>query len=548
MRYVLFKARMAQVDRGPMNRSIKLLAVAFVTLVSVLLPSMASAADDTVTFALIVAHNASGDPDVASLRFADDDGARFFELMAAMGASIDYLSVLDAESQATFSSLVPVARVPSRANLDAAMTRIRAATKVAKAAGKRTQFYFFFAGHGHVGKDREGYVHLVDGKFRRSDLFRAVIARSTADVNHVIIDACNAYFLVNRRGEGATERAALSAFLERESLGRYPNTGVILSTASEQEVHEWTQYRSGVFSHQLLSAMAGAADVDGSGGVDYQELGAFIAAANLSVRDPRAKLDIFARPPTIDRDAVLVRPPSSTPRWVMNVPAAVQGHYHLEDDRGVRYADFHKTDEQAVELTLVRRPFYYLRRSGAEAKVVAAQGDRVRFDRLQFKPRPITARGTVEESYRLDLYRTPFGKTFVMGFEAAVAQSGDLVLSAASEVPGTFERPATWGWITAGLAVVGAGVGTALLIAAQAKGDDLEAGKGAITLSAATQLQSEQYDLSIGGGVALGLAGALVVTAGILFAIDPGEEDAPATQIVPSASAEGAGLSLLGRF
>jgi hypothetical protein len=45
----------------------------------------------------------------------------------------------------------------------------------------------------------------------------------------------------------------------------------------------------------------------------------------------------------------------------LDVPRELEGHYYLEDDRGVRYADFNKSREQPLRLALLDRPHYYLR-------------------------------------------------------------------------------------------------------------------------------------------------------------------------------------------
>ena len=323
-------------------------------------------------FALVVANNHSLDRSLPALRYADDDGARFYELMASLGSTVKLLSVLDEETQKVFPALATRSRPPTRSALRAAMGQLRGAIQQARKAGRKTALYFYFAGHGDVGQDREGYIHLGDGRFSRSDLYREVISRSPADINHIIIDACNSYFLVNQRGgrKGRVSyQQAIQSFLAQETLDAHPNTGVVLSTASMAETHEWSRYRSGIFSHQLLSALWGGADVDGDRTVDYNELGAYVAAANLRVRDSRARLSIFARPPRSDLKAPVVnlkalrraQPQSRRQGRVaalLEIPKQMQGHFYLEDDRGVRHVDFNKTAEQPIKLALLDRPYY----------------------------------------------------------------------------------------------------------------------------------------------------------------------------------------------
>ncbi len=256
----------------------------------------------TRTYALVVANNRSLDTKVAHLDYADDDGARFYEMMSAVGHRVELLTRLDPESHRVFPRVARHARRPIRRELIAAMSRLRGVMARAKNEGHRVVFYFYFAGHGEVGKNRQGYIHLEDRRFSRRELYKYVIAKSPADVNHIVIDACNSNFMVMRRGSKPTKtafRQAMRSFLKKGSLKHYPNTGVILSTASAADSHEWSRYRSGIFSHQLLSALWGAADVNNDGAVSYLELKAYIHAANLRVRDPRARLKMRAVAPPL---------------------------------------------------------------------------------------------------------------------------------------------------------------------------------------------------------------------------------------------------------
>jgi len=447
--------------------------------VFVLAPSLAPAEPRVESFALVVANNKSLDPSLPQLQYADDDAARFYELMASTASQVEILAVLDEESQRVFPAIARATRAPRRAELREAIERLRKGILAARQRGSKTVLYFYFAGHGDVGPDREGQIHLLDGRFSRSDLYREVISRSPADLNHIIVDACNSYFLVNRRG-GPAGRAsveqAIRSFLERESLERYPNTGVVLSTASMAETHEWSRYRSGIFSHQLLSALWGGADVNGDQRIDYRELAAYLAAANLRVRDTRARLSVFARPPRADAAAALLslralrrpepgakRPALGKVAAFLTVPKQLQGHHYLEDDRGVRYLDFNKSLEQPLRLALLDRPYYYLRSATQEAMLRPEGQSELDAGSLSFAPLSTRSRGSVEESFRRDLYTVPFGRSFVAGFwtgRSAPAEEPEALLLAATARP-WYRRASTWKWVTAGTAAASLAVGIA---------------------------------------------------------------------------------------
>jgi hypothetical protein len=390
-----------------------------------------------------------------------------------------------------------------------------------------------------VGEDREAYVHLLDGRFSRSDLYREVIARSPAQVNHVIIDACNSYFLINRRG-GRAGRAsveqALRSFLASESLDRYPNTGVVLSTASSGETHEWSRYRSGIFSHQLLSALWGAADVDNDGQVDYAELSAYVAAANLRVRDARAGLSVYAQPPRSNASTALVelkafrrvsvgqrRPVPGRVAAMLDLPKALAGHYYLEDDRGVRYADFHKSDEQPLRIALLDRPYYYLRTGQREARLTLdVPGGRLDSNALRFAVRPLAARGSVEQSYRRDLYAVPFGRAFALGHASgrgapralAVAEDRGTAAGARSR------HLRIWKWVAAGGAAAALATGVTMQVLTARAQADLDAGAGEITMQRAADLQQQVNTRQAIAGVGFGVGAGLAVASLVLFLLD----------------------------
>lgn len=500
----------------------------------------------TRAFVLVVAHNRSVDRSVSPLRYADDDGARIYEVMSSFSERAVLLSILDDETQKIFPELARVARPPTRVQLRRAMNELRGEMVAARKAGFRTAFYFYFAGHGDVGADREGYINLLRNRFSRSDLYTEVIARSPADVNHIIIDACNSYYLVNRRGgrrARASHHQAIRSFLAEESLERYPQTGVLLSTASMNETHEWSLYRSGIFSYQLLSALLGGADVNGDGQIAYGELAAYIAAANLQVRDSRARLSIYAHPPKLQSDAPLLdmhalrrvaardrRPMPARVGAFLHVPKEMQGHYYLEDDRGVRYMDFNKSAEQPLRLALLDRPYYYLRSAQREALVRLGDESQIRAASLPFSPLETQSRGSVEQSFRKHLFATPFGRSFVMGYEAA--EGAGRRVDAAVVGPTDEERPwysrlGVWKWTTAAVAVAAVGLAVPMQVLSMKSADKLQQGAGKITMAEAVDLQDQSNLRQTVAAVSFGVAGAAAASSLVLFLLDRSPGEAP---------------------
>ncbi|HEX8822715.1 MAG TPA: hypothetical protein VF794_22500 [Archangium sp.] len=394
--------------------------------VALLVGTAASAAPERVTYALILANNASTDPKQAPLRYADDDGARYYELFAPRTRETVLLSVLDAETQSLHPGLAARTRPPTRAALQEALGRLNARMDADRARGAEPVLYFVFTGHGKRGPAGEGAVSLLDAPFTRTDLYEKVIAPSRASLLHLIVDACDSYFFVNSRGALPVAPArfeAVKSLLATRELSRYPHVGAVLSTTREQESHEWSAIRSGVFSHQVRSALAGAADVNADGRVEYSELQAFVAAANQGVEDVRGRLDVSIQPPPLDRAAPLVDLGGEARLGFLLLPAGLEGRLWVEDARGVRVTEFHKARERSVVLGLPLGSGYYLRATGREAPfqlsrasvVVDAAG-------LPWRDNTFASRGAVEDAFRDRLFSVPFGPHFYTGYMASLGQ------------------------------------------------------------------------------------------------------------------------------
>jgi len=407
-----------------------------------LLTCASSAQARTRTYAVVIAQNRSLDPGVKPLRYADDDGVKTWELLSLYADRAKLFVVMDEETTRLHPDAAKVAEVPERQAILDQLARFNDEMARDLARGDEPELFLVYAGHGDVDANGQGYVNLHDARLTRSDLYREVIAPSKAKFVHVVIDACKSYFMVNARGgkkwlddrvDPADDKsdAQVRAFLEEEQLDRYPRAGVIVATSGDQETHEWSRYQGGILSHELRSALSGAADVNGDGRVEYSELRAFLAAANARVKHPEARVQVFARAPSLDRHHALVdlrQAQESASRFLHFAPE-LAGRFHIEDDRGVRYADLNKEPGAAFDVVVSGRRGYYVRRAhdaiedGEEVSVPTPSQRRVEVARLSFRPRIVAARGSIEQSFRNDLFTVAFGRGFYDGF---VATSGDL--------------------------------------------------------------------------------------------------------------------------
>ena len=484
--------------------------------------SPASSDVNEQTFVVIVANNHSLDADTEPLRFADDDGAKYFEMFRAVGAKTALLAVLDPDAQQRYKEAAAAAVPPYRRNLmdrlDAFFDEIQAAND----AGQKTHFVFVYSGHGNIGANREGYLNLVDSKFRRSELFRDILAKSPATFNHIVLDACHAYYMVNKKGASdktGNYAGSVRSFLTTEELNRYPNTGVILAASSESETHEWSKWEAGIFSHELRSAMLGSADVDGDGKVTYAEAAACVEAANSAIDIPRARLKVFYQAPAVNVSLPLLNlsayARTRTPKVVF--PKEMAGRYYIEDARGVRIADFNYSAEQDLEVSLPGSGPFFVRTDTSESTIDTSQGV-VLAGNLSFESRTASSKGSVERSFRKDLYSVPFGLGFFLGAQAFLAQSGapqaDIEIR---EDAGPNRLTRVFGWVALGTGLA-AGVGSAVAygLARSAFSDYQKTDSE----SQAAAYQSDAENRLLTSRVLLGVGAALTVTGGVLLVID----------------------------
>ena len=489
--------------------------MSLVTLTALTLLSAVAPTNGRATYAVIVANNQPkpGSTALSALRYADDDGARFYEMFELFADRVVLHSVLDAESQKLHPEVARISRTPTRAEVTRSLDSVFKEIEAARDRGQRTELFFVFVGHGSALESGEGVMHFLDGGFTRSDLFQEVVARSPADTNHIVVDACNAFLFVAGRGDEskASIDRAVDQYLARETMQRHPNTGFLLSTSSSTEVHEWSGFRAGVFSHEVRSAMLGGADVDGDGEVTYDEVRAFLNAANGRVQDPRAKLNPWVAPPAIRRAAPLVDR-SATPAQVATVHVAgdLAGRWSIEDSRGVRLADVNVAPDGPVTLLLSAKRDHVLRGSNVEISLPSTVANQLDATRLARREATASTRG-IEDSFRTGLFAMAFGRAFYEGYTAAnpSPMQPDFGVQAKEERPIPARR-----WVGGGLLLVSAAAiatGVVFGIMAQDDADTYRQGVGLSTdLSSIRQRAEDRETIAnilIGSGVAAALGG-----------------------------------------
>ena len=360
-------------------------------------------------FAIIVGVNDSVDKNATPLRYADDDAAGFLDLFRTLGARTYLLSRFDENTQ----RLHPQAAAEAHDPRLPAFTQVigQVAVDVAKARARHvpTVLYFVYAGHGNV-QDGRGYLALEDTRLFGADLEHLVLDAVKAGEAHIIVDACYSVFLALGRGPGG-QRETIHGFSTLGGLGARPDVGLLLSTSSARESHEWSEFQAGIFSHEVRSGLLGAADANRDGRITYREIAAFVDRANAPIPNEKFRPDVYVKEPAASEALLDLRPGL---RHRLELDGAHAGHYRLEDARGVRLADFHNAPGQPLNLVREARDGpLFLRRAGDDQEyLLDGAGDVVALDDLRPQVSTAQARGAAHESFSL-LFTLPFSQVVV---------------------------------------------------------------------------------------------------------------------------------------
>src|SRR6185503_8104746 len=271
-----------------------------------------TAAARTVAYAIAIGNNAPPAASLPVLRYADDDAVRYHQLFSRFADDARLLAVLDDQTQRRYPALGAIAGAPTLANLARVVSDYAGKMAADVKRGDRPVLYIAYSGHGFSDADAGAFLAMLDGQLTRERLYADVIGRLPAAYVHLIVDACNAGAVVGVRGPieldaqqveiTLPERLAVAEGAQRS----WPTVGVVVATTAGQEAHEWARIEAGVFTHEVISGLLGAADVNRDGRIEYSELAAFIAAANRDIPDLRAAPQVIVRPPQIDRHAPLI--------------------------------------------------------------------------------------------------------------------------------------------------------------------------------------------------------------------------------------------------
>jgi hypothetical protein len=494
-------------------------AASFAGLALALVASAAQARE--VSYTIAIGNNAppSGRRDLAPLRYADDDAARYLDLFGRLPGRSWLLAKLDRQTLRRRPGWAAKALPPTLAELRRRIAEVAKAIAADKKAGNTPVVFITYSGHGAVDDAGEYYLTLADGGLTRAALYDQILAPLAEARVHLFVDSCNAEGVVGSRGAFDREVDATSvplseadrqAFLSRHGLARFPNVGVLLASTTGQEAHEWSQIESGVFTYEITSALLGAADVNGDLRIEYSEVAAFVAAANRAIPNPDAVPELVARAPAAASSVILDLTALQRTQVLTGRPKR-WGKFHIELQNGSRWLGAHLTSNGRMALALPQENGMYLRVGEREAEIPNAPSRVVELDRLRLVPSQVASRGSIAHTLREGLFAKPFDVLYYKSFVrdsglGSVAFAGPRPIPAepTAEAPVDYTLPAVLG-TTAAVATAAALVSSFLAVDAYGDFQDEERQRQASDL---------RDDVTRYQNIAIG-AGALGVVAGV---------------------------------
>ncbi len=397
----------------------------YICILSMLLAGEASA--KTVSYGLAIGYNSAPEKTaLPTLRYADDDAVRFYRHFRRLSDDAVLLAILDDDTFRRYPELRSEVKAPTWLELTTVLKRFAVDMQADRDRGDEPVFYFAYSGHGAANKKGAIFLTLADAELTQDKLYEEVLAKLPFSYAHMFVDACHADAVVGARGmfdKGETSaqnvklnKNEVSALADATRLKRFPNVGAIIATTADQEAHEWSRLQAGVFTHEVLSGLAGAADTNGDGAIEYSELQAFVMSANRTIVDPRAAPRVVAAPPLVNRRVPIVLLDAFRNTSTIEGNVASLGHFFIELANGERYLDANLGSDTRRKLVLPKERVLFVRTDDQEAEVLTLQKPVTRFSELRLRPRQLAlARGSIDESYRTALFQSPYTGSYYQG-------------------------------------------------------------------------------------------------------------------------------------
>jgi hypothetical protein len=399
-------------------------AGAWVVLVWLALIGTARADQPARWYVLAIGYNglpaATSDPRMHELRYADDDAAAFAQLAHDLGARAFVLSSFDADTERRFPGLSGQVRPPLFEELRRTVRDLNAAFEEDRKLSIEPIVLITYSGHGVAEPGAPPALTLADGPLTQEVLYTEVLSALKARFVHVIVDACHAAAVVRPRDVQA-DTVVLSpdeidAQWARTTLDGLANVGALVASSASAQSHEWDNWQHGVFTHEVLSGLRGAADVNGDRRIEYSEMAAFLGAANSEVADRAARVKpLIKAPRAAARAPIVALDGARKPGFLVGRPGML-GAIWVEASDGQRIADLSSEQAHTVRLLVPSERRLFVRSASGEVEVRVAAGGAVDFADLTLQAHTSRDKGSVDLSLERGLFAAPFGPAYYRGF------------------------------------------------------------------------------------------------------------------------------------
>lgn len=228
-------------------------------------------------------------PDLPDLSLVDSDVGMMYEFFQGLAPERVYVHLPDGSTKRRLAGQRTVAAEPP--TYAALVNSAHAIAARIDEIGAPADVYFYYAGHGkrlriadHVRTtlfvqpskgDAPGDDGLLSTALLQRDLVGPLARRGSTRV-HLIIDACQSFYVLEARGMVQVDRVRKvhpgdDPGMARAFERRFPQVGALLATNGSQVTYEDSSI-GGLFSYAVRSAAIGLADLDGDARVTYGEL------------------------------------------------------------------------------------------------------------------------------------------------------------------------------------------------------------------------------------------------------------------------------------
>jgi hypothetical protein len=209
-------------------------------------PAAASTVPHPYAYGILVGTNVGG-AGQQTLRYAEDDARKMAEVLRQLGryGGTDLRVLVRPDSARLLSTIDDVA----------------AKMRAHQAKGEQAVLVFFYSGHARAGSFSLGGEELAVTALREK------LRQVPSTLTLVVLDACQSGQFARIKGVEA------AADFSYNSVSRLTTKGIaVMASSSAQELsQESDELRSSYFTHHLIVALRGAADVDADGRVSLDE-------------------------------------------------------------------------------------------------------------------------------------------------------------------------------------------------------------------------------------------------------------------------------------